>query len=437
MRNIITNTSWLLLEKIVSMGGNLFVTVVIARSLGVEEFGTFNYLLALIAILTPISTIGINAILSRDVLNRPENEIVIFSSGISLRFLGGVIFSFSLLAVGYYFLSLNNQEFTYLTILVALNITNCFQGLEFWFQAKLKMRALSIFRLLLVLIFLVLKITFASSNDAFFALILIFGAEAFVRGLGCYFLFAKACGNLSFNYIDKLYSKELVKNSFWLFLSGIAAVIYLKIDQVMLAEISGHAETGVYSVAVRLSEVWYFFATAFVSSIFPLIMNAKKSNENVYYQKLQYCSDMLCWSAALIAIVVSCMSDFFIELVFGTEYSKSAPILVIHIWGAIFVFMRALISKWILAENLLKISLYSQGLGAVCNVILNYLLIPEFGGIGAAISTVVSYIFSGWLIFYCAENTRPVAKMVHNSLLLPLFGAKRYKPILRKIRCKM
>lgn len=95
--------------------------------------------------------------------------------------------------------------------------------------------------------------------------------------------------------------------------------------------------------------------------------------------------------------------------------------------------MRSLVSKWILAENLLKVSLYSQGIGAITNILFNYYLIPNYGGVGAAVATVGSYIFSGWLIFYFSASTRPVAFMIHKSLMLPFYGADRYLPILRKI----
>ena len=98
--------------------------------------------------------------------------------------------------------------------------------------------------------------------------------------------------------------------------------------------------------------------------------------------------------------------------------------------------MRSLVSKWILAENLLKVSLYSQGIGAISNILFNYYLIPNYGGVGAAVATVGSYIFSGWLIFYFSANTRPVAFMIHKSLMLPFYGADRYLPILRKISWK-
>ncbi len=436
MKSILKNTSWLLLEKAVTMVLNLFLAVILARQLGVEDFGTLNFILAIIAILTPISTVGINAILSRDFLASPEKEPVIFSSGTTLRFAGTVFFSILIVTFCYFKLTLSNALFEIFVILVLLNVTNFFQGLEFWFQAKLKMKPLVVSRLIVFVTFSALKIFTSLEENPLHPLLLIYGIEACFRGVTYYVVYLTNKGKLSLYFFEKSYAQALIKNSFWLFLSGIAAVIYLKIDQVMLSELAGHEENGIYSVAVRLSEVWYFFSIALVSSVFPSLIRARKNSYSEYYNKLQYCNDALCWSAVIIAVLVSLVAPYFISFIFGEEYAGSSLILSIHIWGAVFVFMRSLVSKWILAENLLKVSLYSQGIGAISNILFNYYLIPNYGGVGAAVATVGSYIFSGWLIFYFSASTRPVAYMIHKSLMLPFYGADRYLPILRKISWK-
>jgi O-antigen/teichoic acid export membrane protein len=69
---------------------------------------------------------------------------------------------------------------------------------------------------------------------------------------------------------------------------------------------------------------------------------------------------------------------------------------------------------------MLVLSLYSQGLGAVINVLLNYLIIPHYGGYGAAISTLVSYATSSYFVLFLSPKTLPVAKMMTKSFILPI-----------------
>ena len=61
----------------------------------------------------------------------------------------------------------------------------------------------------------------------------------------------------------------LLKDSWALLLSSIAVVVYMKIDQIMLGQMVGDEAVGIYSAAVRVSEVWYFIPTTIVASVFP------------------------------------------------------------------------------------------------------------------------------------------------------------------------
>jgi PST family polysaccharide transporter len=115
-----------------------------------------------------------------------------------------------------------------------------------------------------------------------------------------------------------------------------------------------------------------------------------------------------------------------IPVLFGEAYRDSALLLSIHVWAGAFVFMRALVSKWLIAEHLLKFSLISHGLGSVINITANYLLIPSFGGVGAAYATVLSYAVASYLTFWLHPSTIPIAKIMSRSLILPLTLGKRY-----------
>jgi PST family polysaccharide transporter len=100
-------------------------------------------------------------------------------------------------------------------------------------------------------------------------------------------------------------------------------------------------------------------------------------------------------------------------------------VLLVHIWAAILVFMRALLSKWLIAENLLRMSLLSHSLGALANVFLNYYLIPPHGPVGAAYATVLSYFFAGYLVLFCNRRLLPMALVVNRSFLLPFRVLRR------------
>jgi PST family polysaccharide transporter len=78
------------------------------------------------------------------------------------------------------------------------------------------------------------------------------------------------------------------------------------------------------------------------------------------------------------------------------------------------------LSRWLLAEDLLRFSLVTHLSGAVMNVALNLLLIPGYGAVGAAVATVISYACAGWLALFFSARTRPMGLMMARALLLPL-----------------
>jgi O-antigen/teichoic acid export membrane protein len=277
-----------------------------------------------------------------------------------------------------------------------------------------------------VIVFAVLKIVVALSSNNLILLVSIFAIEQATLGLGFLSLYIRESTGIKIHLFDWYYGLSIIKQSFWLILSGIAAVIYLKIDQVMLGQMVGREEVGIYSVAVRLSEVWYFFATAVVVSVFPSLLKQRSDNLSLYNKRLQQVSDFLFVSALLSAICVSFLSPVLIPVVFGEAYKGSAALLSIHIWAGLFVFMRALVSKWLIAEHLLQFSLLSHGMGALVNVVGNYLLIPSLGGLGAAYATVLSYAMASYVTFWLHPSTLPIAKIMTRSLLLPLTLGKRY-----------
>ena len=100
--------------------------------------------------------------------------------------------------------------------------------------------------------------------------------QAIVAAIVLLLLFrAKADIRLSAWRFDGSMRGNLLKQGWVIYLASFFAVIYLKIDQVMLRWLADSAEVGVYAVAARLSEVWYFIPTAIVASVFPKLIDLR------------------------------------------------------------------------------------------------------------------------------------------------------------------
>jgi O-antigen/teichoic acid export membrane protein len=214
-------------------------------------------------------------------------------------------------------------------------------------------------------------------------------------------------------------AKNLLSQSWALILSGALAIIYFKIDQVMLGQMAGDEAVGVYSTAVRLSETWYFIPVAIAISVFPALIRSKSRGEEIYYARLQQLYDFLAGLGLAVAVFFTFASDKVIVLIFGAEYAAAGPILSVHIWAGVFVFLKVAMSRWLLNEGRLNFLFISNGLGAVVNIALNLLLIPRYGGMGAAVATVISYAAAGLFACFLYRPARRNGWMMIKALLIP------------------
>jgi PST family polysaccharide transporter len=225
--------------------------------------------------------------------------------------------------------------------------------------------------------------------------------------------------------ISLRYAKELLADSWPLIVSGLAVGLFMKIDQVMLREMVGSESAGIYSAATRISEVWYFIPAVIVSSVSPSIIEAKKMGEGLYYQRLQRLFHLIAGLAFAIAIPITFLSRPLILLLFGESYAAASPILAIHIWATLFYFLGIAQGPWNITEGLMNLSLKRTLITAMVNIILNLILIPLYAGIGAAISTVTSYVCGAFLANIINDKSRRIFFLQAESI----FFSRYFKQI--------
>ena len=170
-------------------------------------------------------------------------------------------------------------------------------------------------------------------------------------------------------------------------------------------------DRGLYSAAVRLSELWYFIPMAVVSSVFPSIVEARSSCVDLYKKRLIQLFKLMTLMSLMLAVPISFMSDWIVQKLYGEGYSSSGVILLIHIWSGVFVFSGVASSRWFISENLQRFTFYRTLAGCLVSVALNYYLIPVYGVVGSAFASVVSQATASFLFNAFSFQTRPLFKM--------------------------
>jgi len=400
------------------MGASLVVGVWIARYLGVQQYGLFNYALAFVTLFTPVLTLGLDEIVVRHVVRESSNKEEILGTTFWLKLLGGI--ASVLLAVGIT-IFLGEREFLKISLVAILAIAGIFRAadtIELWFQSQVQSKYAVIAKNIAFLLNTLIKVALILTKAPLLAFAWVTLAEFAMNAVGLAIVYQyKGFSFLSWRWNFQV-AKTLLKESLPLIFSGFAIMIFMKIDQIMLGQMIGDKEVGIYSAAVRLSEIWYFIPGAIVPSVAPSIYAAKDQSDKVYYQRLGQLFRLLTCIAVAIAVPMTFLSDKIVMVLFGNGYAGAGAILAVHIWTSIFVFLGFASSPWFIAEGLNHVTLGKTVFGAILNIILNFLLIPQYSGLGAAIATIISQAAAAFLCNAFDRRTQKIFKIQLQSLLL-------------------
>ena len=415
----LNNITWDIGEKILRLVISFFTTILLARYLGPDKFGVFSYSLSLIGLFQVFGHLGLSGIIIRELVSNRNYENKILGTSFFLK-LGGYILAIIFLFIFTLFTEEYNSDTFWISTIISLTfLFRPFEVLDFWFKSHVLAKYNFQAKTFALLIGTTIKVCllFLSTSLIFFAFAYL--TEALLLALGLLFFFFKLFKSqkiqIKFSFII---AKQLMLNGWKVFTGSIFAVLYLKMDQIMLKWHLGPEAVGIYSVASRISEVWYFFPSAILMSFFPKLINIKKENSSLYQERIQQLLDSMFIMALILSLLINVLAKPLITLFFGELYITSIPILTIHIWASIFIFMREVFSKWLLIENFLEYSIITQGIGAISNIALNFWLIPIYGVKGAAFATLISYSFASYFSLFLFKKTRPMFYMMSKSMFV-------------------
>lgn len=410
------------------MGVGLFVGVWLARYLGPEQFGLFNYALAFVALFGAVASLGLNSIVVRDLVQKPEDAGVTLGTAFVLQLLGAIVAV--VLIVGCIAWLRPEDELTKLMIAI-LGFSLVFKSSEvvkYWFEAQVQSRYVVWIESAAVLLLAIAKVAMILAGAPLIAFVWTVLLEAALVAFGLFGIYLKIENRRRGWSIKVQHAKKLLNDAWPLMLSGIAVMVYMRIDQLMLGEMVGNDAVGIYSAALRISEVWYMIPLIITTSLFPSIINIKKENPALYRLRLQKLLDLMTVLSITIAVIITLLADWLVSLLYGGAYEGAATVLKIHVWTCVFVFMGVAGGRWYLAENLQNFILPRTLVGGGVNILLNLVFIPKYGPAGAAVTTLFSQFLSGYMLDLLSPRTRFVfylkSKSFVNVFLLRLSFSK-------------
>ncbi len=419
LQKIIGNTGWQFADILFRMGAGFIVSIWVTRYLGPERYGLLNYAIAFVALFSPIASLGLEDIVVRNIARDPLCKDITLGSAFFLKLAGGAVSFISAVAV-IVLLRRNDPQMQWLTGIIAGGaILQTATVIECWFNSQVQSRYRVIARNIAFAISSLLKIFLISLDAPLIAFAWVGIIEVGIYSLGLVATYRWA-GNFIGNWhITLAKAGSLFKDSWPLALSIIAMTVYQRIDQIMLGEMVGNKAVGVYSVAVRLSEVWGFIPTALYWSVYPAIVKAKSKSDEAFYSQLQKFYNLMALWSYTVALPITLIGPWLVTKVYGKAFSGAGSVLIVLIWATLFSNLELARSAFLATMNWSKAYLVTVTLGAVLNIALNFVLIPRYDVLGAAVASFVSYWFAVHGACFLFRPLRRTGGMITKAMLYP------------------
>ena len=383
-------------ESALRMLVGLVVTGFVVRRLGIGAFGSFSYVWSIYAIAAPLASLGIDQVIVRAITADPHRTRFYVAQAIRLRLVAGLgataILLTWLVAAG----ASSEEMATGLIASVGLLflVSEVFMAAM---QAERGSRRTGRLRLIAFAGSSVLKVAVAVVHPTPAAIALATVSEpAFIlmQTLLASNRIAKGSPVQRVGSGPRSTSASLLRDGLPYLLSAASVSLYMRCDVVLLHRWSSANETGRYAAVTRISEVLYFLPIAVCAAATPALLRIFEVNPTACLKRLRKLTMTLCAVAIAFAAVTAAGAPVLLRLAFGDEFGQAAWVLRVHALATIPVFVGVAREVWLLARKKGKISLVTTLSGAAINIGLNFVLIPRYGAMGAAIATAASYTFA-------------------------------------------
>lgn len=417
-KSITKNYIYNMVYQILTLILPLITTPYLSRVLGAEGIGIYSYTYSIVTYFILFGSLGVALYGQREIAYAQENVEVrkkIFIEIILFRFI-----AISIASVAYFFLFINGKQYQiYYRILLleliaaAFDISWFFQGMEEFKRTVVRNVLVRICSVSLVFILVKTK-----EDLAKFTLI---------------YSLADLVGNLSlWLYLPKYLKGIKVSNiNIWkhlpqiilLFIPQIANQIYKILDTTMIGKIvADKSELGFYEQSQKVIRLLLTIVTSLGVVMIPRMAstfasgNKEKVNE---YMKMSF--RFVFFLAFPIMFGISSIAQDFVPIFFGSGYDE--VVTLIYIISPIILFMgiaNVLGTQYMIPTKMQKEYTISVVVGVIFNFVANYILIKEYGAIGASISTVLSQAIVDLMQAYYVKNEikfKEIIKLSYKYLL--------------------
>jgi PST family polysaccharide transporter len=411
------NSGWMLGDRGIRLSIGLVVNAWLVRYLGAEQLGLLSFAQSIIVIASVVSQLGLETILVRDLVRQPDSDLEILGTALRMR-VAGWIATLALATATAVWLRPGDTKALWLTWACSLTaLAQTLDIVETWFQSRTRVAPVAIARLSAFLVGAVVKVIAILAHAPLETIALILSAEALLSSAGLVVAYVREGGTPRRWRVSRARALGLMRDAWPLMLNGMAIVISVRVDQMIVTTLRGTAENGIYAAAQKLTEIIFYIPTAVSAAANPILLKSHHRDPVEYTRRLQRVFSALAGAGLLIAVIVSVGAPLIIRILFGPAFHESARVLAIQAWSCPPLFLGIAQTNWFIAENRQRGLLVRSALAAAASVALNFLLVPRMGARGAALTMLISQTGAQILFNAFDPATRALFRMQCRALV--------------------
>ncbi len=395
-KKALNNMAWAVSGKIVSLTSVLVVGIIVARYLGKEQYGIMNYVVSFVAIFQVFADFGLDFIQIREESKNPAMRDKIIGTTFVLKVAFALLALVAIVLTVLFFepdASIRGYILIY-AVSVLLNTTwvsrNHFTSIV-WNEYVVKTEISR------TLIGVAVKVAFVLLHLPLVWFIFSLLIDSLLLAVGYMSSYARKIDSVRKWRFDKALAAYMVGQSFPLLLSGAAIVVYNRIDQMMIGNMIDQSHLGVYSVAVRFTELLVFVPTIIAQTISPMLVEVRQKDEERYESLSRVFMNVTVAVCIVLALLTCLLSYPIVRYTFGPTYIGAASVLSILAFKVIGDALSQTSGQLMIIEGIQKYASIRNVIGCVTCVVLNLLLIRRFGIHGVAYVALITIFVSGTL----------------------------------------
>lgn len=398
-RKVAINASALAVGRLATSVVGIVSVGIAARYLGVEQYGAFVTATAFATIFGSLTDLGIWTIGARELAKRPEEEGRVLGGILTVGFLlalGAAVLS--LLAMFVVFPGAENEPIRraiLIMTLVGLPFSAPVATVGAYFIAHQRAWVGMVASVLASAGTVLLLVTVAEAGLGFNGVVAAYAVNGLIFAAAMA-VFAPRGLRLRPSF-EVAWLRQLLAWALPLGGTLILSSIYWKIDVVLLSVIGSKSDAALYGIAFKVIDGLTVLPGYVLITLLPELARLA-DHRDALGRLVQKAFGLLLLAAAPLMVFFIAFADEVMELVGGSRYSGSAPLIRILMVGVLFTFLAAVFNQALIALNRQKVLFWTL-LGLLpANVVMNVALIPLLGPEGASIAFVATEI-AGFLIF--------------------------------------